>query len=73
MAKPFLGCVVRAKSNRGTIMTGKKPKDLLSNQDLIGFTLGGEGQAVRRASSAKVTEPVDPAKGNAPAKAPEKS
>ena len=54
-------------------MTGKKPNDLLSNQDFIGFTLRNGGQAVRRASSAKITEPVDPAKGNAPAKAPEKS
>jgi hypothetical protein len=71
VAKPFLGCVARARSNRGTIM--KKPKDLLFNQDLIGFTLRDGGQVVRRASSAKVTEPSDPAKGNAPAKAPEKS
>ena len=50
-------------------MTGRQPKQLLSDQVLIGFTqlLRGGGQVVRRASSAKVTKPVDPARGGAPA------
>jgi hypothetical protein len=49
---------------RGIEMTGKKPKDLLSDYELIGFTrrLGKGDQVVRRASSAKVTavEPTVP-------------
>ena len=55
-------------------MTGKKPKDLLSEYELIGFTrrLGSRDQVVRRASSAKVTavEPVrpDPAEETSPAR-----
>ena len=50
-------------------MTGRQPKQLLSDHVLIGFTqpLRGGGQVVRRASSAKVTKPVDPARGGAPA------
>ena len=41
----------------------KMPRDFLCDTDLIGFIpakLGGQG--ARRASSAKVTEPDDPAK-----------
>jgi hypothetical protein len=56
-------------------MTGKKPKDLLSDYELIGFTrrLGSGEQVVRRASSAKVTaiEPTvrpDPAEETSPAR-----
>jgi hypothetical protein len=58
-------------------MTGGKPKQLLTDHELMGFTqrLGDGSQVVRRASSAKVTKPDDPARVAAPiaAKTPPES
>jgi hypothetical protein len=43
-------------------MTKITLRDFLSNKELIGFVPGKSGgQPMRRASSAKITEPLDPA------------
>jgi hypothetical protein len=52
----------------------KAPRDFLCDTDLIGFVPAKSGsQGARRASSAKITEPDDPAKVAASALARAKS